>query len=193
MGAGTGPQGTQSRNHGLLGPYHCRSLPFQPPLCAHPTAATRTRRFCCSRSPLGRRRTTGSLDSHLRRSFLPGPSSRHASAQPAPLRPALSPAGRPARQSRSSIAFEPVLDDGEIRRLTQRFIETTGWHGQVGFDLRQNVAGQWIALECNPLSARGHPPRQGAERQPAHRLHPRSGMGRSAVGLSSVFFNGVSG
>jgi glutathione synthase/RimK-type ligase-like ATP-grasp enzyme len=54
----------------------------------------------------------------------------------------------------AGIAFEPD-DDPAVADFVARFVEGTGWTGQVSFDLMRTADGSLVALECNPRATSG--------------------------------------
>ncbi|MFQ1702601.1 ATP-grasp domain-containing protein [Loktanella agnita] len=54
----------------------------------------------------------------------------------------------------AGIAFVPV-DDPAVAAFVARFVQATGWTGQVSFDLMRRADGTVVALECNPRSTSG--------------------------------------
>ncbi|RRH73578.1 hypothetical protein EG244_12805 [Falsigemmobacter faecalis] len=54
----------------------------------------------------------------------------------------------------AAIAFEPLQDPG-IEDFVTRYIEATGWSGQISFDLMRLPDGSVLPLECNPRATSG--------------------------------------
>jgi len=54
----------------------------------------------------------------------------------------------------TSICYEPVTDP-EIEEFLTRFAATTGWHGQVSFDVIRARDGRLTVIECNPRATSG--------------------------------------
>lgn len=54
----------------------------------------------------------------------------------------------------AGIYFAPV-SDRQITRHCAAYVEATGWTGQIAFDFRRDVAGDWRILECNPRATSG--------------------------------------
>lgn len=54
----------------------------------------------------------------------------------------------------AGIAFDPVTDP-RITEFVERFVEATGWTGQIAFDLVVCADGRVVGLECNPRATSG--------------------------------------
>lgn len=54
----------------------------------------------------------------------------------------------------AAIACEPAVS-ADITDFARRFIEGTGWHGQISFDLRRDAEGRLLPIECNPRATSG--------------------------------------
>lgn len=54
----------------------------------------------------------------------------------------------------ASVCFEPVRDGG-AEDFARRFVEGTGWTGQISFDLIRRPDGTVLPLECNPRATSG--------------------------------------
>jgi hypothetical protein len=54
----------------------------------------------------------------------------------------------------ASVAFAPV-QDAAAEAFVRRFVEGTGWTGQVSFDLMRMSDGRVLPLECNPRATSG--------------------------------------
>ncbi len=54
----------------------------------------------------------------------------------------------------ASVAFSPV-EEPEIERFLETFVERTRWHGQVSFDFRRDDKGTIRVIECNPRAVSG--------------------------------------
>lgn len=54
----------------------------------------------------------------------------------------------------AAVAFAPLRDDA-VRDFVTRFIEGTGWTGQISFDLMRMPDGRVLPLECNPRATSG--------------------------------------
>jgi hypothetical protein len=54
----------------------------------------------------------------------------------------------------AAVCFEPA-DAETVRPFVERFIQATGWTGQVSFDLMRTDDGRVVPLECNPRSTSG--------------------------------------
>lgn len=54
----------------------------------------------------------------------------------------------------AAIAFDQV-EGGESEAIVRGFIEATGWHGQIGFDMRRDETGKLCAIDCNPRATSG--------------------------------------
>lgn len=54
----------------------------------------------------------------------------------------------------AAVAFAPLVDDA-VSRFVARFVEGTGWTGQISFDLMRLPDGRVLPLECNPRATSG--------------------------------------
>lgn len=54
----------------------------------------------------------------------------------------------------AAVAFAPVTDPA-VRAFVRRFVEGTGWQGQIAFDLMRLPDGRVLPLECNPRATSG--------------------------------------
>lgn len=54
----------------------------------------------------------------------------------------------------AGVCFEPV-HDGAVRDWVQTFVEASGWHGQISFDMMRRADGTVVPLECNPRATSG--------------------------------------
>jgi hypothetical protein len=54
----------------------------------------------------------------------------------------------------AAVVFEPV-EDANITRFVTKFVEHTGWTGQISFDLIRRDDGNVLPLECNPRATSG--------------------------------------
>ncbi len=54
----------------------------------------------------------------------------------------------------AAVAFTPLRDDA-VRSFVARFVQGTGWTGQISFDLMRLPDGRVLPLECNPRATSG--------------------------------------
>lgn len=54
----------------------------------------------------------------------------------------------------AAVAFAPVADP-TVRAFVRRYVEGTGWEGQIAFDLMRLPDGRVLPLECNPRATSG--------------------------------------
>jgi predicted ATP-grasp superfamily ATP-dependent carboligase len=69
----------------------------------------------------------------------------------------------------ASVFFEHVEHEG-VYEWVRKFVQATGFSGQIGFDFIETEDGQLYAIECNPRATSG-----------IHLFHPGNGLVRALI------------